>query len=131
MINQVAGEGVAISTFSYLLLGKYGSHFSLGLLVLGVASLGGSMIALRYVLSAVLSPIIGKMSDQSLGRSTVIIVGITAGIISFLIFGFAGSFRYILVGTPVRAVRRPGRNAGGPIPSRERRRDDRCIRYSR
>jgi MFS family permease len=104
MINQFAGEGVAISTFSYLLLGKFGSQFSLGLLVLGVASLGGSMIALRYVLSAVLSPIIGKMSDQSLGRSTVIIVGITAGIISFLIFGFAGSFGYILVGIVFNAL---------------------------
>ena len=79
-------------------------QFSLGLLVLGVASLGGSMIALRYVLSAVLSPIIGKMSDQSLGRSTVIIVGITAGTISFLIFGFAGSLGYILVGIVFNAL---------------------------
>ena len=72
MINQFAGEGVAISTFSFLLMEKYGSQISMGPLVLGVASLGGSMIALRYILSAILSPTIGKISDQSLGRSTVI-----------------------------------------------------------
>jgi MFS family permease len=104
MTNQFAGEGVAISTFSFLLLEKYGSQFSLGLMVLGVASLGGSMIALRYVLSAVLSPILGKISDQSVGRSAVIIFGITAGIVSFLIFGFAGSFGYILVGIVFNAL---------------------------
>ena len=104
MVNQFAGEGVAISTFSFLLLEKYGSQFSLGLMVLGVASLGGSMIALRYILSAVLSPIIGKISDLSLGRSSVIIFGITAGIVSFLIFGYAGSFGYILVGIVFNAL---------------------------
>jgi MFS family permease len=104
MINQFAGEGVAISTFSFLLLEKYGSQFSLGWLMLGVASMGGSMIALRYVLSAILSPIIGKISDQNLGRSTVIIVGITAGIVSFLIFGYASSLGYILVGIVFNAL---------------------------
>jgi MFS family permease len=104
MINQFAGEGVAISTFSFLLMEKYGSQFSIGHLVLGVASLGGSMIALRYLLSAALSPLLGKLSDQSLGRSTVILFGIIMGIVSFLIFGFAGSFGVILVGILVNAL---------------------------
>ncbi len=104
MINLFAGEGVAISTFSFLLMEKYGSEFSLGWVVLGIASLGGSMIALRFILSAILSPLIGKLSDQSLGRSTVIFVGITAGIISFLIFGYAGSFVVILIGIAVNAL---------------------------
>ena len=62
------------------------------------------MIALRFTLSAILSPQLGKLSDQSLGRSTVIFVGITAGIISFLIFGYAGSFGVILIGIVVNAL---------------------------
>jgi len=104
MVHQFAGEGVAISTFSLLLLERFGSEFSLGWAVLGAASLGGSIIALRFILSAILSPLLGKLSDRSLGRKTVILIGITAGIISFLIFAYGRTFGVILIGIVVNAL---------------------------
>jgi len=104
MVHQFAGEGVAISTFSLLLLERFGSEFSLGWAVLGAASLGGSIIALRFILSAILSPLLGKLSDRSLGRKTVILIGITAGIISFIIFAYGRTFGVILIGIVVNAL---------------------------
>jgi len=104
MVNQFAGEGVALSMLSYLLKERFGRGFDLGMFVLGAASLSGLLLALRYVTSALLAPRIGIFSDRrDPQRRWTIFAGLIAGVISLLMIGYGRHLAVIVAGMIINA----------------------------
>lgn len=104
MINQFAGEGVALSMLSYLLKERFGRGFDIGMVVVGAASLSGLLLALRYVTSALLAPRIGTVSDRhDPQRRWTIFAGLAAGVISLLMIGYGRHLAVIVAGMVLNA----------------------------
>ncbi|NSW53800.1 MAG: MFS transporter [Anaerolineae bacterium] len=105
LVNQFAGEGVALSMLGLLLKEKLGDTFSLGSWVLGAASLSGMLLALRYVIAALLSPLIGEASDRiDRGRIRTIMMGLALSALSMVLIGYGRSVVGILAGMLVNAL---------------------------
>ena len=69
----------------------------------------GFVFAINTVGAAVLSPVIGRITDKIGGRAAMIVVALTAAG-SFLILGVAGSLVVLAVGSAVGAVAQAGSN---------------------
>jgi len=69
----------------------------------------GFVFAVNTVGAAVLSPVIGRVTDKIGGRAAMIVVALTAAV-SFLILGVAGSLLTLVVGSTVGAVAQAGSN---------------------
>lgn len=91
-LSSFAGDGVVMSTISLYVKQQYGERLSVDGLVLPVASVGGSLVALRTLVAAVAAPISGRLSDR--GRSRWLVTGCGAGI------GLAGLILLTLEGNP-------------------------------
>jgi len=104
LITQFAGEGIALSTTSLLLQERIGRNFALGSLVLGVASVGGVLLALRSLLAGAVGPMAGRLSDRSTGRWPVIVSSLAVGMAGFGLLSFAASPGTILLGVILGAI---------------------------
>ena len=69
----------------------------------------GIIFAINTVGAAVLSPVIGRITDRIGGRASLIVVALTAAG-SFLILGIAGSLITLAVGSAIGAVAQAGSN---------------------
>jgi MFS family permease len=89
LITFFAGNGVVMSTISLYLKQNFGNEIQVGSVVVGVASLGGIMLAMRSVAGMMAGPISGHLSDLKGDRWLVVLGGIMIGIAGFgvLIFG--------------------------------------------
>lgn len=105
LINQFAAEGVALSVLSLLLNFRLGEGITIGTLALGISSLSGFLLAFRYVLSAVISPFAGSLSDRiHSGRFMILTAGLILSIFSFLLIGFGQSLPIIIAGIILNAI---------------------------
>jgi MFS family permease len=104
LITQLAGEGVVFSTVSLLLQRRLGTAVPVGRLVLGVASAGGILLALRSLLAGAVGPLAGHLSDVRGGRWPVIAGSLVVGMAGFGLLSFATSLRSIVLGVVLSAV---------------------------
>lgn len=105
LVNQFAGEGVALSMLSLLLKERLGNAFTLGRWMVGAASLSGILLAMRYLLSAFLSPVIGAVSDRiDPGRIKVIIAGLLIAAVSMVVIAYGHSLGWLLGGMLLNAL---------------------------
>jgi len=104
LITQFAGEGVVLSTISLLLQQRFGQNVALGSLMLGVASAGGVLLALRSLLASAVGPLAGHLSDAYTGRWPVIVGSLVVGIVGFGLLSFATSPGAIVLGVVLGAV---------------------------
>jgi len=104
LITMFAGEGVILSTVSLLLQQRFGEAVALGRLVLGVASAGGILLALRSLLASVVGPLAGHLSDTRSGRWPVIAGSLVVGMAGFGLLAFATSLGAIVAGVALGAV---------------------------
>jgi MFS family permease len=104
LITQFAGEGIALSTTSLLLQRRFGASVLLGGLVLGVASAGGILLALRSLLAGAVGPLAGHLSDTRAGRWPVIVGSLVVGMLGFGLLSFAASPGSVLLGVVLGAV---------------------------
>jgi MFS family permease len=91
LITFFAGNGVVMSTISLYLKQYFGDEIQVGSVTLGVASLGGIMLAMRSLAGMTAGPISGYLSDIKGDRWSVVLGGIIIGVTGFgvLIFGRA------------------------------------------
>jgi MFS family permease len=105
LVNQFAAEGVALSVLSILLKNRFGSEVYLGSVVLGIISLSGFLLALRYVLSASLSPLLGAFSDKDQrGRFQLLLLGLVISVLSFFSIGYGQQLWTVLTGILLNAI---------------------------
>jgi MFS family permease len=104
LITQFAGEGIALSTTSLLLQQRFGPSVVLGGLVLGVASAGGILLALRSLLAGGVGPLAGQLSDARAGRWPVIVGSLVVGAAGFGLLSFAASPGAVLLGVVLGAI---------------------------
>jgi len=69
----------------------------------------GFVFAINTVGAAVLSPVVGRITDKIGGRAALIVVALAAGV-SYLILGAAGSLITLGIGSAVGAVAQAGSN---------------------
>jgi MFS family permease len=89
LVTFFTGNGVVMSTISLYLKQNFGNEILVGSVVVGVASLGGLMLAMRSLAGMMAGPISGHLSDLKGDRWLVVLGGILIGISGFgvLIFG--------------------------------------------
>jgi MFS family permease len=89
--NQFAVDGVILSTVTLLITRKLGESFQLGSFLIGAASTGGLILAVRSVLAAFISPWIGRLADGRRGRMPVLLAGLGAGAGSFILLALSSA----------------------------------------
>jgi MFS family permease len=109
LITQLAGEGVVLSTVSLLLQQRFGPVVSVGGLVLGVASAGGLLLALRSLLAGAVGPLAGHLSDARPGRTrsgrwSVVVASLVVGASAFGLLSCAAAWRAASLGSIVLGV---------------------------
>ena len=105
MVNQFISEGVLLSMLSHLLNVRFGNAYSLGLLVIGAASLGGILNVLRAVITALAGPLVGLWSDKhDPARLVTFTVGLVTSLVSLLMIGLGRSLWWIVPGALINAV---------------------------
>ena len=90
--------GVFYSTFGYYLANVLGSELRLGTLVLGVASLTGLLLFVRNVLTVVMGPVLGYLSDLLGERTRVLLLGEVLGVAGLACFALGQSPWWVGIG---------------------------------
>jgi MFS family permease len=85
LMTFFASNGVVMSTISLYLKQNFGHEVLLGNAVVGVASLGGLLLAMRSLIGMMAGPISGHLSDRGGNRWPVVQGGIITGGIGFAI----------------------------------------------
>jgi MFS family permease len=85
-VNSAAGAGIVVSTFGLHLVQRYGEEIPLFGIALGVASLNGLMLAIRFGAALVLAPLGGRISDR-VGR--VPSLALAGGVASICLFALS------------------------------------------
>lgn len=85
LVTLFVNSGVLMSTVSLYLGRRWGTQVALGGLVIGVASLGGLMLATRAVSGMVAGPVAGLISDWLRNRWYVVRAGILLGVGGFVV----------------------------------------------
>jgi MFS family permease len=83
LVTFFAGNGVVMSTVSLYLKQNFSDEVQVGSVVVGVASLGGIMLAMRSLAGMMAGPISGHLSDLKGDRWLVVLGGILIGIAGF------------------------------------------------
>lgn len=83
LMTFFAGNGVVMSTISLYLQQNFGNEIVIGDAVVGVASLGGVLLAVRSLIGMVAGPTSGHLSDRYGDRWPMVLGGITLGGIGF------------------------------------------------
>lgn len=103
-VTQFANDGIALGTISMLYMERFPEGISFGDVSLGLASISGISIAFRYVVSSVFSPIFGSLSDGKTGRTPVIIVSLSLGVLGFLVLAYAKTIGWIGIALFINAL---------------------------
>jgi MFS family permease len=85
LVTLFVNSGVLMSTISLYLGQRWGAGVALGSVVIGVASLGGLMLAIRALSGMVAGPVAGLVSDRLRNRWYVIRGGILLGVSGFVV----------------------------------------------
>ncbi len=105
LVNQFASEGGALSVLSVLLAVRLGDRGAAALGFAGIPSLSGALLALRFVLSAALSPVAGLLSDRmARGRTRVLASGLLISALSLLLIGYGRSVGLMVLGVVLNAL---------------------------
>jgi MFS family permease len=83
LMTFFAGNGIVMSTISLYLLQNFGQEIPIGRGALGVASLGGMLLALRSLVAMLAGPAFGHLSDRLGDRWPVVLGGIVIGGVGF------------------------------------------------
>jgi MFS family permease len=91
LMTFFAGNGVVMSTISLYLKQNFGAEVWIGGAAIGVATMGGILLALRSLVGMVAGPLSGHVSDRRADRWSVVRVGVFLGMVGFgvLILGQA------------------------------------------
>ena len=73
-------------------------------MVLGVATVGGALLATRSLLAGAVGPLAGRLSDARAGRRPVITASLLIGMSGFALLAFATTPATILLGVVLGAV---------------------------
>jgi MFS family permease len=104
LVTFFAGNGVVMSTISLYLKQNFGDEVLIGNVVVGVASLGGLLLAMRSVLGMVAGPISGHLSDLKENRWPVVFGGISVGIAGFGVLILGRNFWSVVLGVVLIAL---------------------------
>ncbi len=77
-VTSCVGVGLIVSTLGFALEQRFGATVEVGPLVIGVATLNAVLIALRYAVDGIGSPLVGTAVDR-LGRRTAEILAFSVG----------------------------------------------------
>ncbi len=104
LIMLFAGEGLVFSTVTLLLQRRFGDEVIVGALVLGIPTAAGILLGGRSLLSSMIGPAAGHLSDGKRGRLPVILVSLLLGALSFILLAFGYSLGVIVLGIVFSAV---------------------------
>lgn len=91
-VHLLVVSGIFYSTFGLYLRVVFGQTISLGTIVLGVASLTGVLLFLRNLISLVINPAVGALSDHLGNRGIVILSAELAGVAGLALLAIGRSF---------------------------------------
>ena len=103
--------GVFYATFGRYLLLALGEEIRVGALLLGVAGLTGTLLFARNVVSALVGPLLGHLSDLLHSRARVLVLGEVCGVLGLAVCGLSGHPVAIAAGLLLTAA------AYGVVPS--------------
>jgi MFS family permease len=89
--NGFVTSGLVTSTLGLLLKTHYGSAVALGGLSVGIASITGLLLSLRWAIDFGLGPYLGHLSDR-LGRHRVILAAFLIGTLALGVFASVAAF---------------------------------------
>ena len=98
LVVLFVNSGVLMSTISLYLEQRWGATIPIGAKAIGVASLGGVLLALRSGLGIVAGPIAGIVSDRVGNRWPVVRVGLLLGSAGFAVLALLASVGSVPVG---------------------------------
>jgi len=104
LIMLFAGEGLVFSTVTLLLQRRMGDEVAVGALLIGVPTAAGILLGGRSLLSSLVGPVAGHLSDQKWGRLSVILLSLLLGAVSFVLLAFGNSLAVIVLGIVFSAV---------------------------
>jgi len=104
LVTQFANDGIALGTISLLYMERFPDGISMGQVSLGLASISGITIAFRYVVSSLVSPLFGSISDGKTGRIPVIITSLILGMLGFFMLAHAKTIGWIGVALLINAL---------------------------
>lgn len=77
-VTSCVGVGLIVSTLGFALEQRFGSAVELGTMVVGIATVNAVLIAIRYAVDGIGSPIVGAAVDR-LGRRTAEMLAFSTG----------------------------------------------------
>ncbi len=104
LMTFFAGNGVVMSTISLYLKQNFGNEVLLGSTAVGVASLGGMLLAMRSLIGMVAGPLSGYLSDRRGDRWPIVLGGIVIGMVGFGALVVGRSFWIVPVGVALIAI---------------------------
>jgi MFS family permease len=111
---QFAGDGIVLSSITLLVTQRMGADIHVGGWVLGAASLGGALMAVRSVLALFSAPVAGRLSDGRLGRARLIALALGLGAVCFTVLALAQGLPALALGILLGALAGGGLAAGLP-----------------
>lgn len=104
LMTFFAGNGVVMSTISLYLKQNFGDQILIGDAAVGVASLGGLLLAMRSLIGMMSGPISGHLSDRSGDRWPIVRGGIIIGGTGFAILIVGGNIWTVPLGVALIAL---------------------------
>jgi MFS family permease len=98
LVVLFVNSGVLMSTISLYLEQRWGTTVTVGARAIGVASLGGLLLALRSAVGIVAGPVAGLLSDRIGDRWPVVRVGLLLGSAGFVTLAFLASVGAVPLG---------------------------------
>jgi MFS family permease len=98
LVVLFVNSGVLMSTISLYLEQRWGAAIPVGAKAIGVASLGGVLLALRSALGIVAGPVAGVVSDRIGNRWPVVRAGLLLGCTGFVVLALLASVGSVPVG---------------------------------
>jgi len=104
LMTFFAGNGVVMSTISLYLKQLFGDELVIGEAVVGVASMGGALLAVRSLVGMAAGPLSGYLSDRLGDRWLIVQAGIGLGGAGFGVLIVGGSIWSVSVGVGLIAA---------------------------
>ncbi|MFN2245459.1 MAG: MFS transporter [Anaerolineae bacterium] len=98
LVVLFVNSGVLMSTISLYLKQRWGASIPIGATTIGVASLGGLLLALRSALGIVAGPVAGIASDRIGDRWPVVRAGLLLGSSGFVVLALLTSIGAVPIG---------------------------------
>ena len=98
LVVLFVNSGVLMSTISLYLEQRWGTTVTMGARAIGVASLGGLLLALRSAVGIFAGPVAGLLSDRIGDRWPVVRVGLLLGSAGFVTLAFLASVGAVPLG---------------------------------